>query len=183
MSVKAGTAVALSLSVLLWNASSSRTNDAFILSRGEAGSVKTGMTIDQLYSIVGRGRTRLVDEQLEGLFSPAIEIYLTDRQRDRPSLVAEVVGRGSGFVVGRITVYDPRFKTSKGIGVGSTLGEIRRNYKVNFIGFGEGPLVARVEQLGMSFALDARPPAKWYKSQDAKLIPNNARVIFVFLAT
>jgi len=95
--------------------------------------------------------------------------------------VAEVVCR-SGTFVGRITVYDPRFKTRKGIGVGSTLGQIRRSYRVDWIGFGEGPLFAHVQQLGLSFALDARPPAKWYETRDPNLISDSSKVVFILLA-
>lgn len=123
-----------------------------------------------------------MDRYLEGFFTPAIEIYLTRNRKLRPSLLAEIVGERSTFVVGRITVYDSRFKTDKGIGVGSTLGEIRRDYKVDSIGFGEGPLFAHVEQFGMSFALDyARPPREWYSTHNPKLIPDTARVVSILL--
>ena len=182
MRVEAETLAALSLSVLLCNVPSNRANRAFILSRGEAGPVKTGMTVDQLYATVGRDTTKLSDEHLEGFFAPVIQIYLPGGQGIRPSLIAEVVAGSAAFAVGRITVYDPRFKTSKGIGVGSTLGQIRRNYKVDWIGFGEGPLFARVQQLGMSFALDAKPPPKWYETHSPKLVSNNAKVVFIVLA-
>ncbi len=93
------------------------------------------------------------------------------------------MGQYPTFLVGRITVYDSRFKTDKGVGVGSTLGEIRRNYKVDWIGFGEGPLFARVEQIGMSFALDySKPPREWYETHNPTLIPDSAKVVSILLA-
>jgi hypothetical protein len=68
--------------------------------------------------------------------------------------------------------------------IGSTLGEIRQSYNVDWIAFGEGPLFARVDQIGMSFALDYKnPPAEWRKTNDQKLIPDSARVVFIFLAS
>ncbi len=69
-------------------------------------------------------------------------------------MVAEIQGKQSEFIISRVQVYDLRFRTDKGIGVGSTLGYIRKNYKIDSIDFGEGSLYAWVKQIGMSFALD-----------------------------
>jgi hypothetical protein len=162
------------------------------LSKGKAGPVEIGMSIDDLYQSVGKNITKLNDTYSEGFFSPVIEVYTGQGDREKPALVAEVVGacRASGerpsvmatFVVGRISVKDSRFKTNLGIGVGSTLGEIRRWYRVDWITFGEGPLVARVDQIGMSFALDyANPPEAWYTTHDAALIPDSARIVSILI--
>jgi hypothetical protein len=140
---------------------------------------------------VGKDHTKLVDRYSEGVFSPVMEIYLEDKQA-KPALIAEIVGRPpaanekpffiAAFVVGRISVNDSRFKTNAGIGVGSSLGEIRRIYKVNWIAFGEGPLVARVDEMGMSFALDyATPPKEWFATHDPALIPDSARAVSILL--
>ena len=165
----------------------------FELSKGKAGPVEIGMGIDELYQRVGKEDTKLVDQYSEGFFSPVVEIYMKREPKDaKPSLIAEVVSKPpaenthpffiSAFVVGRISVNDSQFKTNVGIGVGSTLGEIRRWYKVDWITFGEGPLVARVEQIGMSFALDySTPPQEWYTTHDAALIPDSARVVSILI--
>jgi hypothetical protein len=171
----------LFLSFLLWNGPARGGAKEFVLSRGKAGPIETGMTVDQVFASVGRKSARLVDQQIEGFSSPALEIYLTKNQRTRPSLVAEIVGHDR---IGRINVYDSRFKTEKGIGVGSTLGEIRREYRVDWIGFGEGPLCARVEQIGMTFALDySKPPREWYETNNPALIPDGAKVVSILLAS
>jgi hypothetical protein len=165
---------------------------SFDLSKGKAGRLEIGMTIDDLYQSVGKQNTKLVDAYSEGYFSPIIEIYPVQGPAEKPALRAEVVGKCPAsnekatinytFVVGRISVNDPQFKTSLGIGVGSTLGEIRQRYKVDWITFGEGPLVARVEDVGMSFALDyASPPEAWYTTHDPALIPDSARVTSILL--
>jgi len=146
-------------------------------------TIHAGMTIDELYAAVGRNRTKLVDQYGEGYFTPVIEIYPGQSGKTKPSLVAQIVGQYPKFLVGSITVYDAGFKTEMGVGVGSTLAEIRRNFKVDWISFGEGPLFARVEQFGMSFALDySHPPREWYKTQDQSLIPGSAKIIFILLA-
>jgi hypothetical protein len=165
------------------------------ISMGKAGPLQIGMSIDDLYQRVGRENTKLLDAFSEGNFSPVIEIYRAGKGEEKPSLIVEVVGLcsasaaklgvtyGSGFVVGGITVQDPQFKTNLGIGVGSSLGEIRRWYKVDWITFGEGPLVARVDQIGVSFALDYSTPSdEWYRTHDPVLIPDSARVTSIGLA-
>ena len=173
----------LALSLLLNNMPVGAADGAFGLSEGKAGAIHSGMTIDELYGAVGRENTRLVDKFAEGYFSPAIEVYSNVGGRAKVSLRVEVVAESAKFLAGRITVYDARFKTEAGIGVGSTLSDIRQAYKVDWITFGEGPLIARVEQIGMSFALDfTNPPNDWYKTHDQTLIPGSARVTFILLA-
>jgi hypothetical protein len=141
------------------------------------------MSIDELYQSVGKENTKLVDKYSEGFFSPAMEIYLETNNSAKPALIAQVAMKPpSTFVVGSVSVNDPRFKTDVGVGVGSTLGEIRRSYEVDWIAFGEGPLFARVEQMGMSFALDySAPPKEWYATRDPALIPDSARVASILL--
>lgn len=176
--------IPLSLLFLLLSAYGQSSGCGYLLSKGKAGPISSGMTVDELYAKVGRTNTKLVDLQLEGFFSPAIELYLNPNQRTKPSLVAEITGQYSTFRIDRVTINDPRFKTVNGIGIGSTLGEIRHNYKVDWIGFCEGPLCARVEQLGMTFALDfAHPPRKWYKTNNPALIPNSAKVVWILVAS
>jgi hypothetical protein len=162
------------------------------LSVGTAGPLEIGMSINDLYQAVGKQNTKLVDAYSEGYFSPVIEIYKGSSGVEKPAVVAEVMAKcptsnskpsaSYGFIVGRITVNDPQLKTNVGIGVGSTLGEIRRWYKVDWITFGEGPLVARVEEIQMSFALDySMPSEEWYRTHDQALIPDTSRVISVLL--
>lgn len=151
----------------------------FELSKGKAGAIQIGTSVDELYQKVGKENTKLVDAYSEGYFSPVIEIRLGQKDDAKPALIAQVMAT---FVIGSLTVNDPRYKTSLGIGVGSTLGEIRRWYKVDWIAFGEGPLFARVEEVGMSFALDySTPPEQWYTTHDPALIPDSARVASVLL--
>jgi hypothetical protein len=158
-------------------------DEQFVLAKGKAGSIHAGMTIDDLYAAVGRNRTRLADQYVEGYFTPVVEIYSDREPKTKPSLVVQVIGRYPKFIVGSITVYDAGFKTQLGVGVGSMLEEIRRDYKVDWISFGDGPLFARVEQIGMSFALDySHPPSEWYRTQDQTLIPGSAKVLFILLA-
>lgn len=153
----------------------------YILSKGKAGVIEIGQTIDDLYEHFDRSATRLVDLQLEGSFSPAIEVYFDSSNQKKPSFIAEIRWwREVGWAVGRITIKDDTFKTEKGIGIGSTFGEILQFYKVTSVSAGESPyLFAIVRELGMSFQLDITyqdMPSQWRRTKDLNLIPKDSKV-------
>jgi hypothetical protein len=104
----------------------------FVLSPGRAGFVELGATIDEIYDLVGRQRVRLVDLFSEGQFTPAIEIDLPGTNAS-PSIVARIREYPCRqFAIDGIWVRDPRFQTAEGVGVGSTIGDLRRVYDVRF---------------------------------------------------
>jgi hypothetical protein len=142
----------------------------FLLARGRAGAARVGMTIDDLYRAYGWRDMKLVDLFGEGMFTPAIEISMDGKK----ALVAEIAPR-TGFVVNRIMVEDSRFKTADGIGIGSTLSDLRKLHAVQ-ISSGEGGLpCAVVEQLGITFGLDG--PAV----QERPNVPGNAKITAILV--
>ena len=124
-----------------------------VVERGRVGSVAIGAAAESVRTEFG-DRVRLVDLNLEGMLSPAFEVKLATSQIG-PSLVVEINPAGNRLVVTRIHVVDPSLRTREGIGVGSTVAELRARYTVDSVGAGEGGLFARVESIGMSFRLDS----------------------------
>jgi hypothetical protein len=169
-------------------AQETNTPEEYLLSKQKAGYCEIGMGIDNLLGKYGRESSKLVDLNLEGTFSPAIEFFFDNPETENPSLVAEI-GWGSsqnggpkGFIVSRITIYGKNFKTEKGIGVGSTLGELRKNHHINWIELGEGGLIARVDDLGMSFVLFlVTIPEEWLLTRNMELIPNEVTIISILI--
>jgi hypothetical protein len=142
----------------------------FVLEKGRAGRARPGMSIDDLYQAYGGKNMKLVDLFGEGMFQPAIEIYMDGAK----ALVAEVTAR-KGFVVGRIMVYDKRFRTTDGIGIGSTLDELRKRHAVKILSGEGGMPVAWDESLGISFFLDGPPLGK------RSAVPGGAKIAWVMV--
>src|SRR5215470_16424138 len=168
--------------ILLFGAGRSLAQGEFLLTKQRAGAVVIGMTIDDLHAMHKPSSTRLVAQYPEGMFTPLLEVYLKgDTNKSIPSLVIGI-DKNSDWIVGNIKVNDARFRTDKGIGVGSLLGAIRKAYAVKSIAFGEGSLFANVEDINMNFELDlTSPPREWYKTRDQRLIPDSAKVVSVIL--
>jgi hypothetical protein len=119
-----------------------------VLSVHKVGELAINMTANEVYNLVGKENTTLVDLYLEGMYSPALA--LSDNKRTSASLLIELVCDK----VWRINVNDPIYKTKEGIGVGSTFGDLKKKYTVNSIEVGEGNVFAYVEALDMSFCLN-----------------------------
>ena len=173
---------ALLFIVALFGVNRSYAQENLLLTKYRAGDIEIGMTIDTLHTKHAPSSTKLVAHYPEGEFAPMLEIYLEGAtKQSHPSLLIGI-GKKREWIVDAITVNDARFRTPLGIGVGSTLGDIRKVYKVKWIAFGEGPLCANVDEISMTFALDfTDPPPEWYNTNDQRLIPDRAKVVSILL--
>ena len=115
---------------------------------GRAGKVVIGMTVDSLRTVFGRENIRLVDLDLEGQFTPALQIFVPS-QPGKPIASAEI-RELCGFRISRITAMSPLFRTADGLGPGSTVAEIRRKYPTASLNREEGASLI-VSKLHMSF--------------------------------
>lgn|GEM_PF-1555512 len=151
----------------------------FLLSCNKAGFIKIGMSVDEARQRYGEQATRIVDLQLEAMPAPAIAVYLVKNDTNTASITGEL-GWGHGpDKIARINVRDPQFKTDKGIGVGATLGMLRKAYTITYIN--DTPLRAVVEDIHMTFLLDGDPPKEFYETRDKNLVPNEAVIHKVFM--
>ena len=141
-------ALALALAILFTGdgASLAQQQADFTIARGRVGRLTIGMTADEVVALFGQQRVKHVDLQLEGHPTPALEIRLGNPSAVRASLTAEGEDR-----IFRVRVFDRRFRTAEGLGVGSTLGQLRAHHQVQ-IGAGEDAVYGYVQELQMSFA-------------------------------
>jgi len=91
------------------------------------------------------------------------KIYSVEPNLDKPD------------IVDRIWVYGTKFKTEKGIGVGSTLAEIKSKYQVESISTeGEGGLSVTVKEISVGIIMDnSKLPENWWDKMENKKIPEN----------
>jgi hypothetical protein len=150
-----------------------------VVERGRAGPVAIGAIAESVYGEF-RDRAKLIDLQLEGHLSPALELKLFDAQL-LASIIAEIGPTSNGLVVTRIHVLDPSLRTKAGIGVGSTYAELRSAYRVDSVGSGEGSFFARVEELAISFQLDTSGRVPLWSIRDPEQVPNGVRIVSMML--
>ena len=142
--------IALSLFVVLFDPSASfaQPQTDFTLARGRIGALRIGMTADEVVALFGAQRVKKV-----GLYTenpdpePALEVRLGSISASKPSLTVEL---HPGNTVYRVQVFDKRYKTTDGLGIGSTLGQIRARHELK-VGVGEGSVFASSDELGLSF--------------------------------
>ena len=131
-------------------------DDAYLITAGKVGQAQIGMTVDafkQIYS-----EAKLVDLQKEGLFSPALAVGSRE-------LVAEInKHRQNQWVITGIEIKDARYRTAKGISVGSTAVAVRSAYPSVKRLIGEGRIVLAEAALGLSFEVENDQPTAKVRS-------------------
>jgi len=150
-----------------------------VVERARVGTVSIGAPAEAIYREY-RDRAKLVDLKLEGHLSPALELKMAGAQLS-PSLIVEIGAAGNELQVTRINVMDPGLRTRDGIGVGSTYGELRSKYTVDWVGSGEGRVFARVEALGISFQLDTSGPQPLASLREPSRVPGDIRIVSMLL--
>jgi len=147
---------AAALIVGLSTALAAQGNDT--LARGQVGPIRIGASVDAVNAAFGRDHIKEVDLRLEGMPSPALEIRLGDSSAQQPSLVAERFPSMPDRIW-RVRVFDTRFRTADGLGIGSTFGDVRARHPIQGrLGAGEGHIYAHISDLELSFELDAAQP-------------------------
>jgi hypothetical protein len=161
---------------LLGASGSSAAESNFALGAGAAGSVKIGATVEDIYKVYSKDRTAEIDLQLEGMPSPAIQIFLSfeDLKKKKPAIVAEL---DNGKIY-RLQIKSDKFHTGSGIRIGSTFGELRKETKdLKHIRGEEGYFGVSSQSLGMSFQVGSTP-----KGTDLyKEIPDKAKIGSILL--
>jgi hypothetical protein len=152
-----------------------------VIRQHQVGPVLIGASAQSIYAAF-RGRSRLIDLGLEGHLTPALELSFAETFVDG-GVVAELVPRDNDLVVWRIAVTNPNVRTDKGIGVGSSVAQLRSAYRTTGVGSGEGNVFVTVEELGASFQLDTSGPGgdTLWRIRDPRQVPGDVKIASVLL--
>lgn len=128
---------------------------AFLLDRDKAGPFQAGMPVDSLYQLVGRSNVDLVAAFPEGMFQLVLNVKLPGFDKG-PALTASIREWPCNVPgLWSISILDPRFRTVNGLGVGSTLGDLKRLYGTNLqVSGAEGCECVFIKEIGLGFALE-----------------------------
>lgn len=151
----------------------------FLLSKGSAGHIVLGMSMEELRKVVDPRFIEVVDRNHNRTPYSQVIVHLDDEYEWKESLVAEL-SSGTAPTIQRIFVNDKRFQTEKGIRIGSSLGDLRRAYRnLRFQEADEGSwLVAYVDSLGMGFTLDS-PTRDYVGETEAMRIPDEMTIVYI----
>jgi hypothetical protein len=154
---------------------------SIVIRKHEVGPVSIGTSAQVVYSMF-RGRSRLVDLAVEGHLTPALELSFPETELDG-GVVAELVPKESDLVVWRIAVTNPNVRTEKGIGIGSSVGELRSHYTITAVGSGEGRVFVMVNELSASFELDRSGAGgdELWQIRDPNQVPSQTKIVSVLL--
>lgn len=157
-------------------------DDDMIIELHRAGPVSIGADAQAVYASFPRDRRKLIDLELEGHLSPALALTIAGSDV-RDGLIAELAASDEELVVWRIQVHDPTLRTAEGIGVGSTIGELREAYEISGVTTGEGRLFVTVEDLSASFELDRSRYGfeRLWRIRNPDAIPSDVEIASILL--
>ena len=128
------------------------------------GSIKNFISeVQQRYSVKKQKMYLEADSfDIYNVYEKGQKIYSVEPDLDKPDSIV------------RIWIYGSKFKTDKGIGVGSTLADIKSKYHIESISTeGEGGLSITVKGISVGFIMDnSKLPKDWWEKMDNKKIPD-----------
>lgn len=121
-----------------------------VIEKGRAGNIRLGMPIEEVRQNVVEGT--VVNDTLLMQEGQQATGYLLYTNEEKALLIEQ--NCEPDCEVQRISVLSPAYKTAKGIGVGSSYGEVKQAYPITTVAVEEDNFVAVSDEASMSFELD-----------------------------
>lgn len=146
----------------------------FTLAGRKAGYMQIGQPLASVYQQYSRKNATITTNHTP---YPTVKIYLDGRAT--PSLIASVSIRNQGAdqIIDGIQVCDERFKTARGIGINSTLGELRQTDGFDDIRHIDQSLYAIAKNIAfeLSISLDTLP-FEWLETGQTSSLSDNITI-------
>jgi hypothetical protein len=155
----------------------------FVLASGYAGTIGVGNSAESLYQRFGTQAVSAGEEYLGGRNYRVLKV--NDQGTGLPSMtafVAQVKDRQDKMITA-LHVFDTRYKNANGIGVGATLGELRRSGGISTIEYTDS-LYAVAQGNKMRYELDISAdsmPVAWLNGGDTNSLPDDMKIRSILL--
>ena len=137
--------------------------EAFLIARNQVGPVKKGMTIKQLRALLPDDQMKKLASRSELSAETADNYYIYDDSTRLLFIVSPRRKNDETSRISQVIIKDHRFTTRSGIGLTSTVGEIRNAYPDSKIVPSINDIILYVRELDANFELDERylSPTIW----------------------
>jgi hypothetical protein len=157
------------------SATEENTGTSWQISKSKIGPIQIGMAIDAMRKTLPAELVKATPITREGRGNQAYEIRQSDTEKQAGLLVEETCE--PTCQVWRVHVQNAAYKTKEGLGVGSTLGEVKKHYKLSYLGAGETEIVAVSDDAKLTFMLDvSKVPEKQVPWLNLKNTPDSTPV-------
>jgi len=113
---------------------------------------------------------------LEGDDFPIFNVY------DNSELIYAVEPDESENKVWRIWLYGKKFKTEAGIGIGNTLGDLKKKYTITDMSTAEGSVFILVKEIEVGFELDgSKIPRDWWNEIKFEDLKNDLPISLIII--
>lgn len=103
--------------------------EEFLIAPNQVGLIKKGMTIKDLSTIFPENQIKKIKTKSELTADATDNFYVYDKQNRLLLIASPKTKNDEGSKITRIVIKDKRYQTPKGIGLQSTVGEIRNAYE------------------------------------------------------
>ena len=137
--------------------------------------IKIGMDIS---TFLNKGDYNIIQESisLEGDEYPIFNVY------ENSELLYAVEPDESLNKIWRIWVYGKKFKTELGIGVGDTVGDLKKKYTVKEVLTGEGNVALLVNEIQVSFLIDvSQVSSEWWNKMKLEDLGNDIKIYLIII--
>lgn len=128
--------------------------ESFLIARNQIGPIQRGMTVKQLRALLPENRIKKLASREELSSETADNYYIYGDSTQLLFIISPQRKNDETSRISRVIVKDNRFHTRSGIGLHSTLGEIRKAYPQSEIVPAVDDIVLYIRELDANFEID-----------------------------